>query len=110
MVGEQLVFNTGDDKQCYTVNIVNDDDCEQPAENFLSDLSYVSGQQVVTIDPNRTTVVIDDDTEPECGTITDCGYQFFTLHLWPICILICACTTQAISLSMLCIIFFFIQS
>ena len=110
MTGVELVFNTGDDKQCHDV-IINDDQlCEQPAENFFSDLSYVSGQQVVTIDPVRTTVFIDDDNEPECGKITDCGYQFFTLHLWPICILICACTTQTISLPMLCIIFLFIQS
>ena len=73
MDGEQLVFNTGDRRQCHTVNIVNDDDCEQPAENFFSDLSYVSGELPVTINPDRTTVFIDDDNEAECGKITECG-------------------------------------
>ena len=84
--GKQLVFNTGDDRQCHTINNVDDNDCEQPPETFFTDLCYVSGQQVVTINPVRTTVYIDNDNEPECGKITDCGYQVFTLHLWPICI------------------------
>ena len=67
VVGEQLVFNTGDDRQCHTVNIVDDDDCEQPAEDFFSNLMFVSGQQVVTINRPQAEVVIDDDNEPECG-------------------------------------------
>ena len=80
VTGTELVFNTGDMRQCHDVIIEDDQLCEQPAENFFSDLSYVSGQQVVTINPDRTTVVIDDDNEPECGKITECGYQYFTLH------------------------------
>ena len=75
VTGVELVFNTGDDKQCHDV-IINDDQlCEQPAEDFFSDLYYVSGQQVVTINPVRTTVFIDDDDELECGKITCCGNQ-----------------------------------
>ena len=67
MVDEQLVFNTGDDKQCHTINIVDDDDCEQPAEDFFSNLMFVSGQPLVTINPAQAQVIIDDDNEPECG-------------------------------------------
>ena len=67
VVGEQLVFNAGDDRQCHTVNIVDDNDCEQPAEDFFSNLMFVSGQQVVTINPAQAQVIIDDDSEPECG-------------------------------------------
>ena len=78
--GKQLVFNAGDDRQCHTINNVDDNDCEQPPENLFTDLCYVSGQQVVTINPVRTTVFIDNDNEPEYGKITDCGYQVFTLR------------------------------
>ena len=78
------MFNTGDRRRCHTVNIVNDDDCEKPAEDFFSDLSSADGQ--LTINPNRTTVFIDDDNEPDCGKITDCGYvshfSYFSFHLW----------------------------
>ena len=67
VVGEQLVFNTGDDRQCHTVNIVNDDICEEPlTEHFLSDLAYVSGQQAITIDPAQAHIVIVEDGD-DCG-------------------------------------------
>ena len=50
---------------------INDDNlCEQPAESFLSRLSYVSGQMPITIDPEEVRVFIDDDNEPECGECT----------------------------------------
>ena len=67
VVGEQLVFNTGDARQCHTVNIVDDDNCEQPAEDFFSNLMFVSGQPLVTINRPQAQVIIDDDNEPECG-------------------------------------------
>ena len=65
VVGEQLVFNTGDDRQCHTVTIVNDNICEK---HFLSDLAYVSGQQVITLDPAqaRVVIVVDGDDCGEC--------------------------------------------
>jgi len=43
-----------------------------PNEQFFSDLSYVSGIQPVNIDPARTTVIIDDSAEPECGKCIVC--------------------------------------
>ena len=61
------MFNAGDDRQCHTINIIDDNDCEQPAEHFFSNLMFVSGQQVVTINPAQAQVIIDDNNEPECG-------------------------------------------
>ena len=67
VVGEQLVFNTGESRRCHTVTIVDDDICEEPlTEYFLSDLAFVSGQQVITIDPAQARVVILEDEE-DCG-------------------------------------------
>ena len=68
MTGVELVFNTGDARQCHDVIIEDDQLCEMPAENFFSDLSYVSGQQVVTINPVQTTVFIDDSGADECDS------------------------------------------
>ena len=53
---------------CHTITILNDDECEKdPNENFFSDLSYVSGDQPIEINPARAEVVINDIGEPECG-------------------------------------------
>ena len=68
MTGVELVFNTGDARQCHDVIIEDDQLCEMPTENIFSDLSYVSGQQVVTINLVRTTVFIDDSGEDECDS------------------------------------------
>ena len=68
VVGQPLVFGLGDTRVCHTVNITDDNICEiDPDEQFFSNLSYVSGLQPITIDPARTTVIIDDSAEPECG-------------------------------------------
>ena len=69
VVSEQLVFSNGFARRCHTINVVNDNVCEQPAEHFFSNLMFVSGQQLVTINPAQTTIFIDDDNEPECGKI-----------------------------------------
>ena len=82
VTGVELVFNTGDVRQCHDVIIEDDQLCEQSAENFFSDLSYDSGQQVVTINPVRTTVFIDDDDELECGKITYFENHSFTFHFY----------------------------
>ena len=68
---------------CHTVAIMNDSICEiDPNEQFFSDLSYVSGIQPITIDPERATVVIDDTNEPECGKYRKCKMHSHTsLHL-----------------------------
>ena len=49
------------------MTINDDNECEEPAESFLSRLSYVSGQMPITIDPEEARVFIDDTDEPECA-------------------------------------------
>ena len=71
-MNEELVFNVGDSRVCHTVTITNDSICEiDPNEQFFSDLSYVSGEEPITIDPVRATVIINDTAEPECGKCTN---------------------------------------
>ena len=53
--------------QCYTVEINDDDLCEQPPEDFFSQLTYVVGAMPIIVDPDRARVVINDDNEDECG-------------------------------------------
>ena len=67
VAGEQLVFNVGDTRVCHTIDILQDNICENdPNEFFLSDLAYVSGVQPITIYPPTAQVIIDDSAEPEC--------------------------------------------
>ena len=64
----QLEFNTGDTEQCYNVTINQDDICENdPNENFIVSLTYVSGTLPITVAPDEADVIIDDVNEPECG-------------------------------------------
>ena len=72
--GVLLSFNTGDMEQCHTVQINNDAFCEQPARHFVSQLTYVRGIMPITVDPDMTTVIIDDDKESECGEYTMYNY------------------------------------
>ena len=68
VVGEVLVFTHNDTRVCHTINIFQDDDCENnPNEDFFSDLSYVSGVLPITIDPPTAQVIIDDTLERECS-------------------------------------------
>jgi len=68
VANEPLVFNTGDMRMCHTITIRDDSECEIDPndEQFFSDLSYVSGSQPISIDPDRATVIINDAVEPEC--------------------------------------------
>ena len=70
VVGFQLSFAVGDRRVCHNVTINDDDLCEQPAESFLSRLSYVSGELPIFITPVEARVFIDDNNEPECGECT----------------------------------------
>ena len=58
--------------KCYNITILNDADCEinslgSTSENFFAVLSTDAFR--VTVEPHQSEVVIDDDTEPECGEI-----------------------------------------
>ena len=61
------MFTPGSTRECHTVSILQDDDCEQPLEDFFADLAYVSGIQPININISTTRVIIDDSGEPECG-------------------------------------------
>ena len=71
----EVVFNIGDSRVCYTISIVDDDVCEEPSENFLSQLLGSQVEFVFQV----TEVVIGDVTEPECGKIDTAGLR--DLHL-----------------------------
>ena len=69
-----LAFTVGDSKKCHTVDIRQDDECEHPVpEDFFANLAYVSGIQNINIVRDRTRVIIDDSSEPECGELRVCG-------------------------------------
>ena len=69
----QLIFTTGDDRQCHRVRIVNNDICEDELEQFLSNLALVSGVPRITVDPASARVIIDDTD--------DCGKYCFCLRV-----------------------------
>ena len=65
---QPLVFNIGDTRKSHTITILDDTVCERtPNEHFFSDLFQVRG--LVTIDPMRATVLINDFDETECGEL-----------------------------------------
>ena len=67
VTGEELVFNRGDTRACHNIDILQDDICESDLnETFFSDLSYVSGEQPITLSPPTAQIIIDDSDEPEC--------------------------------------------
>ena len=55
-----LTFNTGNDRQCHDVEIVDDELCEEPSEQFFSNLALESGAPV-TVDPPTARVIIFDN-------------------------------------------------
>ena len=63
----ELMFVRGSMRECHTVNIIPDEECEQHPENFFSVLRLVRGSPVIAINPSTTEVVIDDSNEPDCS-------------------------------------------
>ena len=64
----KLEFSIGDTRKSHTIMINDDEVCERtPNEHFFSDLFQVS--PLVTIDPMRATVLINDFNETECGEL-----------------------------------------
>ena len=79
MVGRVLQFNENEVRKCYTININNDEICENmPNENFFSNLAYDTGVQPITVIRERAEVIIDDSLEPECSKSL---YTYFMLLL-----------------------------
>ena len=67
VVGHVLEFATGQERVCHQVIIIDDASCELPHEYFISILEYQSGRQPINITKPRTSVLIEDILEPECG-------------------------------------------
>ena len=67
IVDVPLMFGIGDIRLCQNVDIINDDECETPNENFFLNLEYVGGDMPITITQRRTQVIINDTVELECG-------------------------------------------
>ena len=65
--GQVLQFNKNDERICYTIDVNDDDICENmPNENFFSNLAYDTGVQPITVVRDRAEVIIDDSLQPEC--------------------------------------------
>ena len=62
-----IQFNTGDSKVCHNITIIDDQLCEEPNEEFLSNLALVSGMQPIDVIRTPATIIINDTTEPECS-------------------------------------------
>ena len=66
--GQIIEFNRGDVTQTNTININDDDVCEnEPNENFFSNIALASGISDIDVIRPRATVTIDDNNEIECG-------------------------------------------
>ena len=73
--GALLSFNTGVRLRCHTVQINDDDLCEQPAGDVFLQLSYVLGLMPITVNPDMARVIINDDDESECGEYNDTHFE-----------------------------------
>ena len=68
--GQLIQFNAGDVTQMYTILINDDDSCEKvPNENFFSNTILNRGIPDILLTIPRTTIIIDDTAEPECGKL-----------------------------------------
>ena len=81
-----LTFGIGEQSACFDVNIINDTICEfDPFEHFFADLTYVSGEHPILIDPAKTSVLTNDTAEPECGKMITCVNFDSYVHDHQIC-------------------------
>ena len=62
-VVQVLQFSVGDSRECFTVDITQNDLCENN-EDFFANLEFRSGIEPIIVAPERANVLID---EPECG-------------------------------------------
>ena len=65
MIDVPLMFGVGGLRVCHDVDIIDDNDCETPYEDFISNLA--SRDMPIAITQPRTQVIINDTAEPECG-------------------------------------------
>ena len=65
-----MMFGAGESRVCHDVDIINDNNCETPYEDFFSNFSileYDSEDMPIIITQPRTQVIVNDTAEPECG-------------------------------------------
>ncbi|CAI8022914.1 hypothetical protein GBAR_LOCUS13421, partial [Geodia barretti] len=62
-----LTFETGDTRQCYPVQIVDDEFCDPGL--FLTNIALITGEPVITVEPSMAEINIMD---PDCdGLVND---------------------------------------
>ena len=66
-MNELVHFTTGDTRVAHTINIVNDDVCESPHEEFTCRISLVNEDPLTSIVNPLARIMIEDSTELECG-------------------------------------------
>ena len=59
-----LTFETGDTRQCYPVQIVDDEFCDPGL--FLTNIALITGEPVITVEPSMAEINIMD---PDCGEV-----------------------------------------
>ena len=64
----ELEFNVGSARVCYNISIIDDSICEGTSENFISQLSLVSGNSIM-FGLGIAEIIIEDEMEPECGKL-----------------------------------------
>ena len=77
VVGLVLDFQAGAGRVCHTVAINQDEMCEEPAEDFLSDLAYESGTLPITVIRTPATIIINDSAELECSKYNSLSPSLF---------------------------------
>ena len=71
-----LTFAIGDDRECHSVEIANNELCEEPVlEHFFSNLTLESGIPRITVHPDGAKVIIDDTDD--CGKYSLSQYCFY---------------------------------
>ena len=73
VVGIVLRFEVGESRICHNITIVNDDECEEPAEFFFSNLTLGAvGDPPISLTNTPARITIDDTDEPECSELMHC--------------------------------------
>ena len=68
--GETLQFTAGESRNCHRITINQDRICEDPNEDFFSNIALLSGDQPISVTRTPARVIIDDTNEPECSKYT----------------------------------------
>ena len=70
-----LRFSSGSERECHSIAILQDTECEQISENFFANLTLMMGSPVIIINPQLTEIIIDDSNETDCGKFKILKFQ-----------------------------------